>query len=112
MAHDPNSAPDDGTARIQSLREFWPFYMGEHRNAVNRRLHFVGTTLALLALVAAVGLRRPQLALVAPLLGYGFAWFGHFVVERNRPATFKYPLWSFLCDLRLWGLMLTGRAWR
>ena len=99
-------------ARIATLAEFWPFYMNEHSNARNRQLHFAGTTLAVALLLGAIFLRKPRLLLVAPLAGYGFAWVGHFIVERNRPATFKYPLWSLLCYFRLWLLMLSGKAWR
>lgn len=101
--------PDD--ARIATLAEFWPFYMREHSNPRNRHLHFAGTTLALSLVIAAIAMRRPMLALGAPLAGYGFAWVGHFIVERNRPATFKYPLWSLICDFRLWLVMLSGKAW-
>jgi hypothetical protein len=108
---DPPENPTEDT-RIATLAEFWPFYMREHSNARNRHLHFAGTTLALSLVVAAVILRRPIVALGAPLAGYGFAWYGHFIVERNRPATFKYPLWSLMCDFRLWALMLSGKAWR
>ncbi len=108
QASGQGGAPEE---RIATLAEFWPFYMSEHRNARNRQLHFAGTTLAVALLLGAIFLRRPQLALAAPLAGYGFAWFGHFVVERNRPATFQYPLWSLICDFRLWLLMLQGKAW-
>ena len=110
-------APSDGpngenSERIATLAAFWPYYLNEHRSARNRQLHFGGTTLALALVIGAIFLRRPQLALAAPLAGYGFAWLGHFIVERNRPATFRYPIWSLLCDLRLWWQMLQGRRWR
>jgi len=107
-----SSTGGDEQARIATLREFWPFYMKEHSNARNRHLHFIGTTLAVLIVASAIALRRPMLLIAAPLAGYGFAWVGHFIVERNRPATFKYPLWSLVCDFRLWLLMLSGKAWR
>ena len=97
--------------RYQSFEEFWPYYLSEHSHPVCRILHFVGTTLALAILVLAPTLGHPLLGLVAPIVGYGFAWVGHFFVERNRPATFSYPLWSFYGDFRMWSLMLRGRLW-
>ena len=74
--------------RIQSFQEFWPFYLGEHRNPLNRRLHYMGTGLVLVTLITALVLKQYLLLVALPLLGYGFAWFGHFRVELNRPATF------------------------
>lgn len=103
--------PATSEARIQTYAEFWPFYMREHSSAANRRMHFVGTTLAFACLATAIVTRRWGLLAAAPLCGYGFAWVGHFFVEKNRPATFKYPLWSLISDFRLWGLMLRGKAW-
>ncbi|MBO7941571.1 DUF962 domain-containing protein, partial [Streptomyces sp. S9] len=81
--------------RFQNFREFYPFYLSEHSNRTSRRLHFVGScgVLALLALAIAQG--RPWLLLAALVCGYGFAWVGHFFFEKNRPATFKHPLYSF-----------------
>jgi hypothetical protein len=95
--------------RIQTFAEFWPYYLGEHRHPTCRLLHFIGSTLALGQLVAAVVLGQPQLGLTALLTGYAFAWVGHFLIEKNRPATFKYPLWSFIGDWKMWALTLTGR---
>ena len=139
------------TERISSFAEFFPYYLGEHRNPTCRALHFVGTTgffavlgaalasaptqlgPALLGIGAlgAIGARLESRRNTAPLLlamiavalwiqpwilagviwAYGFAWFGHFRVEHNRPATFTYPLWSLLGDFRMWGLMVRGRLW-
>ncbi len=95
--------------RFTSFEEFWPFYVGEHRDSLNRTLHFAGTTAAVSAAVIALALGRPKLALLAPLLGYGPAWVGHFIVEKNRPATFKYPLWSLMGDFKMWSLMARGK---
>ena len=95
--------------KISTYREFWPFYLSEHANATNRRLHFVGTTLALGLVVAAIATSNPWLLLAALLSGYGFAWVGHFFIEKNRPATFEYPLWSFVSDWRMWFRMLLRR---
>lgn len=94
--------------RYQSFEEFFPFYLSEHSSRTNRVLHFIGTSLGVCTLVSAIALHRPAIAVVAPVIGYGFAWFGHFVVERNKPASFKYPWWSFLGDFRMYRLMLTG----
>lgn len=95
--------------RIESFEEFWPFYVGEHRLRSTRIFHVVGTTLAIIVLAAAVALQWWWLLAAAPVVGYGFAWISHFGIERNRPASFKYPLWSLLADLKLWRLAVTGR---
>jgi hypothetical protein len=95
--------------RLQTFAEFWPFYLGEHRRAPNRWLHFAGSSLAMgLAVTGAVTGRWWLLGL-AIFSGYAFAWIGHFAIEKNRPATFKYPLWSFIADWKMWGLTLLGR---
>jgi hypothetical protein len=98
------------TARIASFREFYPYYLAEHRDRTCRRLHFVGSSLvlALLALVV-LGVFNAWWLLALPVIGYGFAWFGHFRFEKNRPATFKYPLYSFMGDWVMFRDMLTGR---
>jgi hypothetical protein len=95
--------------RIQSFEEFWPYYLGEHRRAGTKALHFIGTTGALTLIILALLLQAWPLAVAALLCGYGFAWIGHFFVEKNRPATFQYPLWSFAADWKMWGMILTGR---
>ncbi len=91
------------------MSDFWPFYLAEHAHPVNRRLHLAGTTLAFLSLVAAAVLLQPWFLLAALLIGYAFAWVGHFFFEHNRPATFKHPWKSLASDWRMWGLWLTGR---
>ena len=95
--------------KITTYREFWPVYLSEHSNPVNRWLHFVGTTIALVFVVAAVVMVDGGFLLGALFSGYGLAWFGHFFVEKNRPATFKYPIWSFISDWRMWILTLCRR---
>ena len=95
--------------KISTYREFWPFYLSEHANPVNRWLHFAGTTIALAFVIVAIVTANAAYLLVALFAGYGFAWFGHFFVEKNRPATFTYPLWSFVSDWRMWILMLFRR---
>ncbi len=97
--------------RYRSFREFYPFYLTEHVSRVSRRLHVIGTSLALLCLVLGLAVNW-RLLLLAPFMGYGFAWVGHFVFEKNRPATFQYPLFSLMGDLRLFGETVTGkRRW-
>lgn len=82
----------------QNFAEFWPFYVGEHLNPLTRFIHVCGTTLALI-LLGAVLLSGSWMGLIIiPFIGYGFAWFSHFIIERNRPATFRYPLWSLRAD--------------
>lgn len=95
-------------ARIASFREFWPFYVREHRLPITRALHFIGSTLVLAIVAAAVVTGRPWLLLATPFAGYGFAWIGHFGFEKNRPATFKYPVWSFFGDWVMYGKILSG----
>jgi hypothetical protein len=94
--------------RLSSYQDFWPFYVSQHMRPLNRALHFVGTTLVLACLVAGA-LVSPLALLLTPVAGYGFAWIGHFFVEKNRPATFRYPLWSLRGDFRMYRLMLLGR---
>ncbi len=92
-----------------SFREFYPFYLSEHRNASCRRMHFVGSTLVLILLVAMVYTGRWAWWWLLPLAGYGFAWIGHFFFEKNRPATFKHPLYSFAGDWVMYAQILGGR---
>ena len=93
--------------RYASYEEFWPFYVSQHSHPATRKLHFLGTALVWVALAAGVFL-SPTWLVAAPLAGYGFAWVGHFAFERNRPATFEYPLWSLRADFRMFRLMLFG----
>ena len=95
--------------RIQSFQEFWPFYLGEHRNPRNRRLHYIGTGLVISVLMFSLISQRYVFLLLLPCLGYGFAWVGHFKVELNRPATFTYPIWSLLADFKMFFLAILGR---
>ena len=98
------------TARIASFREFYPYYLAEHRDRTCRRLHFVGSSLVLVVLALVVlGVFNAWWLLALPVIGYGFAWLGHFRFEKNRPATFKYPLYSFMGDWVMFRDMLTGR---
>src|SRR5262245_536797 len=94
---------------MKTFAEFWPFYVGEHRKPVTRALHFAGSSCGLLLLVAALATQRWVLLPVSLVQGYAWAWIGHYGFEKNRPATFKHPLWSFAGDWKMWFLMLTGR---
>ena len=95
--------------RLESFEKFWPHYVREHSHPINRVLHFIGSSLGLVWLVAVFVSANWWYAPVSFVIGYGFAWFGHFFIERNKPATFKYPLWSLRADWKMWGLMLLGR---
>ncbi len=94
---------------FRNFEEFWPFYVGEHRRRETRALHYVGTGLGYSALAAALVTANPMLVPVGLVAGYGPAWVSHFFIEKNRPATFKHPLWSFRGDARMLRLFLTGR---
>ena len=96
--------------KFENFSQFYPFYLEEHSNVICRRLHFVGTTLVLAIAVAAWVRREPMLLWLMPLIGYGFAWVGHFFFEHNRPATFKYPLYSLLGDWVMWKDILIGEV--
>lgn len=95
--------------RFASFAEFYPFYLGEHANRTCRRLHFVGTTLVIACLVTLALTRNPWWIAAALACGYGFAWVGHFVFERNRPATFRHPVYSFIGDWAMYRDVLIGR---
>jgi hypothetical protein len=94
--------------RFRSYREFWPFYVSQHRDPICRASHFVGTTLVFVCLMAAIVLDARFFA-VMPVAGYGFAWIGHFFFEKNRPATFTYPLWSLRGDFEMYYLTWRGK---
>jgi hypothetical protein len=95
--------------RITSFEDFWPFYVARHVHPVNRALHFLGTSLVLGVLAAAISLGEPLWLLAVPVAGYGPAWVGHLLFEGNEPATFEHPVWSLRGDLRMYRLMWMAR---
>jgi hypothetical protein len=109
MATERPGRPGSKEGPFPTFGSFYPFYLGEHANRTSRRLHFAGTSLALLWLVAALLTGRWWLLAVALIQGYAFAWVGHFFFEHNRPATFRHPLYSLMGDWRMWWEMLSGR---
>ncbi|MCG8519714.1 MAG: DUF962 domain-containing protein [Pseudomonadales bacterium] len=95
--------------RFNSFSEFYPFYLEEHRHPTCRRLHYLGSLLVLAVAAYALVSGRFVLLWLLPVIGYGFAWVGHFKFEKNRPATFKHPLYSLLGDWVMLKDMLVGR---
>lgn len=93
---------------FETFSDFWPHYVRAHSKRLNRQLHFAGSTLALACVAGAVFTKRKWLLAAAPVVGYGFAWFGHFVVEGNKPATFGHPVWSFAGDWIMWAKTIAG----
>ena len=94
---------------FKSFAEFWPYYLNEHSQPATRVLHCAGTLIAIGFLVLLIAVGKWWLFLLALVPGYGLAWIGHFFIEKNKPATFTYPLWSFMGDWKMLALMLTGR---
>ncbi len=94
---------------IQTYRQFWPYYLGEHRRRGTRALHYVGTTLGLATLAVAIIFTSWPFAVAAVVSGYAFAWIGHAFIERNKPATFTYPFWSLISDFRMYFLAVSGK---
>lgn len=94
---------------MKSFEEFWPFYVREHSRRGTRALHAAGTAAATALAVGLLATGRWRWLPVALVPGYAAAWLGHFLVEHNRPATFKHPLWSLVGDYKMFALMLAGR---
>ncbi len=96
-------------ARFNSFREFYPYYLSEHRNPVCRTLHYIGSSLVIAVLLFAVLTQQWRWLWLLPVIGYGFAWLGHFLFEHNKPATFKYPFYSLAADWVMLKDFLTGQ---
>lgn len=97
---------------INNYPEFWEFYVQEHSRPLTRALHLIGTLLGLALVVYFIATDRWYFFPVFFVVGYAFAWFAHFVIEKNRPATFQYPFWSLISDFKMIAYMLTGRMGR
>ncbi len=95
--------------KYKSFRSFYPYYLTEHGDLANRTLHFIGTAGILVILVLAIALQKWWMLALIPFFGYGFAWAGHFFIERNKPATFTYPLYSLGSDFVMFWHILTGQ---
>ncbi len=95
--------------RFKSFNEFYPFYLSEHNNYTCRTLHFIGTSLIFGIIAYTLITQTWWMFALIPVAGYGFAWVGHFFYEKNKPATFKYPFWSFLGDFRMYFDLLFGK---
>ena len=95
--------------RLASYGDFWPFYLNQHSKPETRRLHYIGTALALALFACSLATLSGWLLLAAIVSGYAFAWLSHAFVEHNRPATFAYPLWSLVSDFRMFFLWISGR---
>lgn len=93
-----------------SFAEFYPFYLSEHSNRTCRRLHFIGSSLVIVVVLVALFTGQPSWLWLMPMFGYGCAWIGHYGFEKNRPATFKHPLYSLLGDWVMYGQMLRGKV--
>jgi hypothetical protein len=109
------NAMQDGSSNIhpiQTYREFWPYYLREHAKPATRMVHYAGTALATASLLALIDTGNGWFGLLALIGGYGPAWFGHFFIEKNRPATFQYPFWSLISDYRMAWTWVTGRMGR
>ncbi len=95
--------------QYKSFQEFYPYYLTEHSKSSTRALHFTGTTLFFILLITGLVRGKWYYFALLPVFGYGFAWIGHFFFEKNKPATFSYPLWSLISDFKMYFDWLSGR---
>ncbi|UTW60850.1 DUF962 domain-containing protein [bacterium SCSIO 12741] len=95
--------------KYKSFQEFYPYYLSEHREKGTRILHFIGTTLFLLLVSWAIWSLNAWFILGGVVAAYGCAWIGHFFVEKNKPATFQYPIWSLISDFKLYFQIWGGK---
>jgi len=96
----------------KTMKEFWPFYLSEHKRPLTRALHFVGSSGAIVLFAVELYLQNWYFLIAIPFFGYACSWVGHFFVEKNRPATFKYPVKSFIAEWRMYFCILTGQIGR
>jgi len=95
--------------RIETYHEFYKFYLNEHSNKYCKLFHVIGTTIVLALVITAIYHNLTKLLILVPIAGYGFAWAGHFFFEKNKPATFKYPLWSLASDFKMYYEIIGGK---
>lgn len=95
--------------KYKSFRSFYPYYLTEHSDIANRRLHFIGTATLLVILIVSIVMQKWWMLILIPICGYGFAWVGHYFIEKNKPATFTYPVWSLASDFVMFWHILTGQ---
>ena len=100
----------NGVKKYGSFREFYPSYLDEHKDPANRRLHFLGTLLVILIVLYVIFTQNWPALILAPLFGYGFAWIGHIFVEKNKPTTFTYPIYSLMGDWVMFKDILIGKV--
>jgi hypothetical protein len=96
--------------KYQTLKDFYPYYLTEHADPTCRLFHYVGTTLVIAVAVWMIISQNWLLFFLIPLAGYSFAWVGHFVFEKNKPATFQYPGFSLASDFIMYYHFLTGQV--
>jgi len=99
----------NASQQFNDYAAFWPFYLSQHCRRATRSIHIAGTLLALAALALSIVNLNFGWLVVALGFGYGLAWIGHSIVEKNQPATFAYPLWSLRADFHMLGLWLSGK---
>ncbi|MFC3886335.1 Mpo1-like protein [Bacillus songklensis] len=94
---------------FKDYEEFWPFYLSQHSKSSTRAWHFIGTSFVFVCILLTIFTFNFWWILLAPIIAYGFAWFSHFFIEENKPATFGHPLWSLRADFRMYRLILFGQ---
>ena len=99
----------EGEKKFKSFSEFYPYYLSEHVNPINRKLHFFGSLLIIIVVLFVIFTQTWIALILVPILGYGFAWIGHYFVEKNKPTTFTYPLYSLMGDWTMFKDILTGK---
>jgi len=95
--------------KYNTFKEFYPYYISEHENKYTKLMHFIGTSITFYFYVMFFVTLNPYFLIGSLFAGYGFAWIGHFFIEKNKPATFKYPLWSFIGDHKMYLEILQGK---
>ncbi|MBS1496372.1 MAG: DUF962 domain-containing protein [Bacteroidetes bacterium] len=95
--------------KYKTFASFYPYYLTEHSDSSNRTLHFLGTLGLIIILILAIVLQKWWMLALIPVCGYGFAWVGHFFIEKNKPATFTYPLYSLASDFVMFWHIITGQ---